>query len=92
MIKVVIKQKLKIKDILIISILIMLNILDSWSILYIPLSGLSGWCLHHALCYNESQSIFDYKLYINTGTVVGLSIGIARYYASKPLLFYITMF
>lgn len=59
--------------------------LDNYQLLYIPMGGLAGCCLYHGL-YNDN------KRYINAGTIIGLSIGIARYYANKPLLYYITIF
>ena len=74
----------------------MLNDLNNYRVLYIPFGGLAGCWLYHGL-YNKFQSIFklnilDYNFYINIGTLIGLSIGTARYYSSKPLLYYITEF
>ena len=71
--------------------------LDKYPLLYIPIGGLSGCWLYHLLYKNDSHSIFKSNIsnlmfYINTGTVIGLSFGIARYYANKPLLYYITIF
>tara|TARA_X000000950_G_scaffold289533_1_gene415014 strand:- start:47601 stop:47825 length:225 start_codon:yes stop_codon:yes gene_type:complete len=74
----------------------MLNDLNNYKVLYIPIGGLAGCWLYHGL-YNKFQSIFklnilDYNFYINIGTLIGLSIGTARYYANEPLLYYITEF
>lgn len=71
--------------------------LDNYQLLYIPMGGLAGCCLYHAL-YNDNlqyiykSNISNLKFYINPGSVIGLSIGIARYYTNKPLLYYITIF